>query len=457
MFQQAAIAAGVAASALCGANAPGQSTDALLNKLVEKGVLKIEEAEQLKKESDQGFNKAYQNKTGMPDWVTSLKFYGDFRGRFEQHTSENPAYSDRTRYRYRLRFGTALTLKDDFEIGFRLTSADNASDTAGGNPVSNNTTLQDNGSKKGIFIDAAYGKWTPIHNANWTASATIGKMDNPFVLSNMVLDHDYQPEGVALQGAYKFNDHHSLKFNGAVIILDELNQPTAANPSASHDPYLYGGQLLWDAKWSPKLESALSISAFNIVNKNNLTEGAVPNNSDGNSRTTGVGGGNLRYNYNPIIGGVSTTYKLDSFPGYKGQFPLRVGGEFMKNPAAPTANEGWWAGLNLGKAGKKGTWEIAYKYERLQGDAWYEELVDDDFGAFYAGVGPRSSKGGWRGGTNVKGHVVKGTYSFTDSLSFVVTYYLTEHIQQSFVPALVPPAVPISNSGHLLVDLMWKF
>lgn len=451
MLRQTALAAGVAASAWCGADTQAQSVDALLNKLVDKKVITAEEATQLKQESDQGFAKAYQGKTGMPDWVTSLKFNGDFRGRAEQFTSDNPAFTDRTRYRYRLRFGTTATIKDDFEVGFRLTSADNATGTAGGNPVSNNTTLQDNASKKGIFIDAAYAKWTPIHNANWTASGTIGKFDNPFQVSNMVLDYDYVPEGLALQGAYKFNDHHSLKLNTALFILDEVNQPSIANPSAGHDPYLYGGQLLWEAKWTPKLESALSLSAFNIVNKQNLTEGLVPNTSDGNTRVLG----NLVNNYNPIIGGASLTYKLDSCPGYQGQFPLRVGGEFMRNSAAASNNEGWWGGVTLGKAGKKGTWELAYKYERLQGDAWYEELVDDDFGAFYAGVGPRTGAGGFRGGTNVKGHVIKGTYSFTDSLSFVVTYYQTELIQQS--APLIPPAVSKSDSGHLLVDLMWKF
>src|SRR5213594_2515513 len=55
MLQQTALAAAVAASALCGSDTQAQSVDALLKKLVEKNVITAKEAEQLKQESDQGF------------------------------------------------------------------------------------------------------------------------------------------------------------------------------------------------------------------------------------------------------------------------------------------------------------------------------------------------------------------------------------------------------------------
>src|SRR5262249_19754705 len=76
----AAIAISVA-SVLCSINSQGQSADALLDKLVEKGILTTKEANDLKREADQNFTKAYQAKSGMSDWVTSLKLSGDFRGR----------------------------------------------------------------------------------------------------------------------------------------------------------------------------------------------------------------------------------------------------------------------------------------------------------------------------------------------------------------------------------------
>src|SRR5437660_8546833 len=117
-------AAGALASVAFGTGAMAQSSDALLDKLVEKGILTTKEANELKEETDKGFTTAYQVKSGMPDWVTALKFNGDFRGRFEGFYADNPAFVDRNRFRYRVRFGATATLLDDFEIGLRLSSAD---------------------------------------------------------------------------------------------------------------------------------------------------------------------------------------------------------------------------------------------------------------------------------------------------------------------------------------------
>src|SRR5438552_4192116 len=198
-LKQAALAAGVAASALCSVNTQAQSADALLDKLVEKGILTTKEASDLKREADQNFTKAYQVKSGMPDWVTSLKLNGDFRGRYEGFYSDNPAFIDRHRFRYRLRFGAVATLRDDFEVGLRLSSGDPVSgfSQSTGNPVSGNTTLQDNGSRKFIYVDLAYAKWNAVHSSTAGAAVTFGKMENPFAFSQMVFDPDYNPEGLA--------------------------------------------------------------------------------------------------------------------------------------------------------------------------------------------------------------------------------------------------------------------
>lgn len=489
---KAAITCGVLVLFSAGLNARGQSADALIDKLVQKGILTVKEANDLREETDKNFTQAYAVKTGLPDWVTSMKFSGDFRGRYEEHNTANttPAFANdatglpkdppeaRSRWRYRVRFGVTATLADDFEVGLRLASANQASSGStifGGNPVSANTDLGDGSSRKFVYFDAAYGKWTPIHNGTWTVSGTIGKMDNPFLLSNMVYDYDYQPEGAALQAAWQINDKHLLRFIGGGFILDEYNQASAANPNAGRDPFFYGGQLQLESKWSPKIETALGVSVFSIVNKENLTyntaPGAAPdptkltapNINDGNTRDAL---GNLLNNYNPIIGNASFTYKLASFPFYKGEFPIKLGAEYMYNPGATkpasngkVQNTGYWAGITLGKAGAKGTWEINYKYQRLEADAWYEEFVDDDNSAYYQAALPGSAfstfgsplaGAGYRGGTNVRGHVMKATYSFTDAFSFTFTYYLNELINPF-------PFGSVSDSSHFMADLMWKF
>ena len=147
----------------------------------------------------------------------------------------------------------------------------------------------------------------------------------------------------------------------------------------------------------------------------------------------------------------SVTYTLDSFPLYPGAFPIKLAGEYMNNPAAASNNEGWNAGVTFGKAGKKGSWDISYRYQRLEADAWWDQIVDDDNIAFFpvsAGFGNTAVAAA--GGTNIKGHLVKFNYSIFDSLTFTFTCYINDLINNP-----VPSAK--SNAIHAMADLMWKF
>jgi hypothetical protein len=437
------------------------SVDALLNKLEQKGILTVDEARELKTENQQDstadFNKAFGSKITMPGWVTGYKLSGDFRGRFDEMSTDSPGSAtisgqDRIRLRYRLRVGLAVNLKDDLQVGFRLGSGD-----AGGNALSNNTTLENNGTKKPVWVDTAYGRWTPINDGVWMLAATIGKMDQPFQVTPMEFDPDYTPEGAALQSSYKINDHHSLALNTAAFVLDEV-------AGSARDPFLYGGQLIWNANWTPKIASSLGIAAFDIVNKNTLglnaatlNGGGVPNNNQGNSRYgSGLNIGNLKYNYDPVIVSGSFTYTLDSFPLYKGKFPIKLSGEYMNNPGAPSNNEGYWSGVTFGKSGKKGTWDISYRYQVLEADAWYDELVDDDNAAFYLNSNPSVlAKTSFDGGTNIKGHLIKFNYSLTDSLTFSFAGYINDLIKPNLNAPLL--GEPKNHALHVMADIMWKF
>jgi hypothetical protein len=435
-----AIIAGAAAlMALIPQTHADSGVDALLNKLEQKGILSVDEAKQLRaeneKSSSEDFNKAFNSKIQMSDWVSSYKLYGDFRGRYDQlststHASSFSGDENNVQLRYRIRVGLLVNMKDDMQVGFRVSSGT-------GSPLSGNQTLNNNANKKSLFVDAAYGKWTAINDGTWMAAGTIGKMDQPFMVSPMVFDPDYTPEGGALQSSYKINDHHSLAFNGAGFVVDQVN---------SRGPYIYGGQALWNATWTPKISSTAGIAAYDLANKQNVKTGATPYDSNvGN--TLNAAGTQPLYNFNPIVASGSATYMLDKFPLYPGAFPIKVGGEYMNNPAAPSNNEGWWAGLTLGKAAKKGMWDISYRYQRLEADAWWDQVVDDDNIA----LTPTSAVSGTvASGTNVKGHQVKFNYAILDSLTFSFTCYINELINNP-----VPPAK--SDAVHAMADLMWKF
>src|SRR5207249_9688839 len=100
------------------------------------------------------------------------------------------------------------------------------------------------------------------------------------------------PEGGALQLAHCFTDTQTLKANGAFFVLDEINQsyskPTFApagfpNAAPSHDPYVYGGQLLWESKWTPKFDTSLGVAALDIAHKDSLSAYVQPFYNVGNS------------------------------------------------------------------------------------------------------------------------------------------------------------------------------
>ena len=441
LFKHATYAAGLAATTFCGASASAQSSvDALLDKLVDKGVLSTQEAKALKEETDKGFTKAYQSKSGMPDWVTAFKINGDFRGRAEGFNFDSDNFTDRMRYRYRLRLGAVAVMKDNFEVGMRLSSSDPSGGFASGDPISGNSTLQDNASRKFFFVDLAYAKFSPIKDKDMVDTIALGKIENPFVVSDGVFDPDYNPEGIANSFTYNLNPNQALKLNAGAFVLDEI-------AASSKDPWYYGVQARWDATWAKKLQSSVGVGFFSIQNKDNLGNAAVPNINAGNSRD---GAGNLLYNYNPWVADGSVTYNMDTFPFYKGVCPFRVFGEFLNNPAAPSQNSSFMAGAGLGKSGKKGTWGLDYRYKYVEADSWYEEFTDSDFGGVYAAASiPAAKAAGYSAGTNTKGHVITASYSPFDSVTLQLKYFATDLIRNN--------GVDESRAGRFQVDALWKF
>lgn len=432
----------------CVGDARSQSADALLDKLVEKGVLTVKEANDLKEETDKNYTQAYATKSGMSEWVSALKFNGDFRGRFESFNVDNEDYTDRTRWRYRARFGVVASLFQNFEVGLRLGSGD-------GDPISNNQSYQDNGSKKGIFIDLAYAKWAVWNAPAGSMGLTIGKMENPFVFSDMVFDSDYTPEGAAGQFVFNMAEGHALKLNGGAFVLDEMSLD-------QNDPYMYGGQIRFDSVWSKKISTTAGVGMVGLTATDVLVNSSVPNINVGNTR-----GGDraLEYDYYPVIVDAALTYTLEGAPLYNGAFPIKIGGEYMYNDGAPSGadNYGWAAGITFGKAGKRKTWEVSYTYKWLGADSWWEELVDSDFGAYWkapppyaanAATGSDKNTANYYAGTNVRGHITRISYSPYDFLTLSAKWFYTDVISYDFLPAN-----PSGNgeTHRVQVDALLKF
>ncbi|MDB6018984.1 MAG: hypothetical protein JWR19_3473 [Pedosphaera sp.] len=444
--KHAALAAGMAASLAFGATtAHAQSSDALIDKLVEKGILNVKEANELRAETDQNFTSAYAVKTGMADWVTALRWNGDFRGRYDGIYQDSANYGPvgapapnaytvkaRDRFRYRVRFGLTASLLDNFEIGLRLGSGEigSAAPSLGGSPFSANTTMNNDASRKFIFVDLAYAKWTP---ERWF-EASIGKMNNAFWMTDMVFDPDYNPEGAQEKFTYELNDKNKFSFtSGQWVIAENFSATGSGN---NNDAYVFVNQVDWSAKWTPKISSRVAVGIYSFMNQHDITSGSATS-LDGNPNVTPSfinqngtpASGPGSQNFNPIIARGELTYALESFPFTTGEFPLTVGVEYANNPAAGTdttpgnvpkysgrGNEAYNLGFQLGSTKLKGNWQIAYSYKYIGSAAVWHGLNDDDFG--FNG----------RGGTDVKGHQVKVAYHAYDAVTLGLSYFNTQEI-----------------------------
>ena len=152
--------------------------DILLQKLVEKGVLTAGEAQEIKTETQEQVKLeiAQGKNASLPQWLQTTKFKGDFRLRgqrqYKKSNNNNSAGDtsiERSRARYRLRFGAESKVFDRAKVYFGLASGDS------GDPRSTNQTLQDQFSKKNIYIDYAYADYIA---APW-ATLIGGRMKNP--------------------------------------------------------------------------------------------------------------------------------------------------------------------------------------------------------------------------------------------------------------------------------------
>jgi hypothetical protein len=293
-----------------------------------------------------------------------------------------------------------------------------------------------------------------------------GKMENPFQVSEIVFDPDYTPEGIGFQLGYNISDKQALKFNGGLFSVLEVNQGAAGPPvtSGSKDTYLYGAQLRWESAWTPKWASSVGVGVYGLSDQQNLGSTTIPNVSQGNTRI-GVGALFLPTSaFNPIATDASVTYTMESFPYYPGAFPVKLMGEYINNvagtpiPALGTGssgagkrrNEAYSIGMTLGKSGKKGTWDLTYKWKNLEANYWYEEVVDSDHGAWYHTTVPTGGAAGYGAGTNIRGHYMRAAYSPTDSLTLACTYYLFDLIDK-------PVGANFSQAGRIQIDAAFKF
>lgn len=310
-------------------------------------------------------------------WVDRIRFKGDIRLRYEGIDEEGG--QDRSRARFRTRFGLTADVDDDVSVVLRLASG-------GGNPVSTNQTIGDGFSTKGIGIDLAYVDWS----VNDQLHIYGGKMKNPFFRAGsvpLIWDSDLNPEGVAVK-------YTSGRFFGAAAIY------SVEERSAAADSLLYVTQAGFKFDVGNDATVIAGIGYFAYTN-------TVGNEPFFNGRTKG--------NSVDAAGDYVFDYKdVEIFAQFDSEiagWPLRFYAHAAQNREVDAEDTAYAVGVKIGAARQQGKSEFSWTYEDIEADSVIGTFNDSDFGG---------------GGTDSSGHILRGKYALSKRVTIGGTLFVNE-------------------------------
>jgi hypothetical protein len=317
------------------------------------------------------------------EWADRMRWNGDFRYRYEG--TEVDGSDNRNRSRIRARAHLEADLSPTLQVGIGLA-------TGGDDPVSSNQTIGGGGSSKDIKLDLAYFDWEGLKNTRVTG----GKFKNYLIRPNkrgLQWDGDWRPEGL---GAVWDNDTFFVHGLGTWLQGDSRNGTNFA--------WVVEGGMNLDTGENSSLMFGAGYSKFDISGKTPIF--GDPDDFYGNSFVLNPVTGDLEFKYDYHIAHVFAEWKLRL-----GKEPVSIFGDYVINTDADENDTGYLFGVKYGSAKAKGTWDVAWFYERLEADAVVGLLTDSDFGG---------------GGTDARGHVLQGTYAFHPAWNFKATYFINE-------------------------------
>lgn len=462
---------------ICAAPAPAraQSADALINKLVQKGILTEKEAKDVMSETTLT-NQVSASKWKINDAIKSIQLFGDVRFRYEYRGADNAPGSGslkddyyRERFRYAVRVGIKGDLFDNFYYGLRLETSSN--------PRSPWVTFGDDGSQSnptpsaknsdGINIGQVYLGWKPT---DWF-EMTVGKMPMPLYTTPMMWDSDINPEGAVEKFKFSLGEVDFFANFGQFLYQD--TNPDAGIPSS--DTFMLAWQLGANVKLAKDISLKVAPVIYNYtgVGQTNLLDQAYTGqglNGINFGVTTNFANA-VHYNQNGINN--LLVLEVPAELNFKiAKYNARVFGDFAYNfygddraraaaaAAGPTVlsraytgqDKAYQVGVGFGNLGlvygqtaKKNTWEARAYWQHIEQYALDVNLIDSDF--FER--------------ANEEGIYSAFAYSFTDSIIGTVRYGYANRINKDLGTGGNNPDLPILNplrNYHILqFDVTWRF
>lgn len=489
------------------ATAAAQDSGALIDALVRKGVLKDQEAEQIRSQLSRDYAaNSPAGKLNLSSSVKELKLSGDVRARWQydnrdkQDSGSLDQGDQRSRFRLRLRINGDYKVSDNFFAGFGLQTeqkADSGNQTMAGD--GSGTAGQGEGFENyNVYVSKAFVGW------NLTDGVTLiaGKQVNPFYTTDMVWDADINPTGFTQRvDLGKFLSLGGLELSlvsGQFIVADTANESAVSDSSAykkgnNRDSWIYQNQLIASFPIAEGVKATIAPSVYlsngayyNYSNNEASVNGkqldglkilTAPGdvsfklaglpvkfqwdfafNKDATDRTKlySVSSGAITSVYATTTGSIVTSSSEHALnPGDKlGSDKIAsrlVTGQNATSTAdvipSGTDSLAYLVGFQVGENKKKGDWSLLANYRQVGLSAVDPNINDSDWALSY---------------TNMAGYKVGFLYNLGDATTIGSSFYYADNLRKDLgvggsTPGLAGPGSGRNSVQVLQVDVSVKF
>ncbi|MEI6872926.1 MAG: putative porin [Verrucomicrobiota bacterium] len=452
------------------ATAAAQDSGALIDALVRKGVLKDQEAEQIRSQLSRDFAaNSPAGKMNLSSSVKELKLSGDIRMRYQYQNEAAVASSGvqpaagnedhKTRYRLRLRVNADYKLADDFFAGFGLQTeqkSDSGNQTmSGGNGTTTTGTSAagDYFQNYSIYINKAFIGWNGIPGVTVIA----GKQANPLYTTDLVWDADINPTGISERfDLHKFLNLGPLELSlvGGQFVVADSDEGKNQSGKGNRDAIVYHTQLIASAKIADDVKLTVAPGFYTANGGAAIGDGGGEYNS---SKWAGVSGA-------PAASEQLRGLKVYTAPG---DVSFKIAGKPVKfqwdlawnadaesrtslyNTTARTVSQSdrdslaYLLGFQIGENKKKGDWSLLANYRQVGLSAIDPNINDSDWSLSY---------------TNMAGFKVGFFYNLGDATTIGSSFYSANNLRSDLGGFSAAGPGSQANAVQVLqVDLSVKF
>jgi hypothetical protein len=508
-----ALFAGAAAlAALTPQTRAQSSSDALIDKLEQKGILSADEARELRAESAASdtnlINQLPASKWRLADSIKSIGLFGDVRLRYEYRGVDNPTPHNpglggptsgatgktyyRERFRYALRLGLRGDLFDDFNYGVRLETSANPrspwvtfADDTGKSSTSPLSGTPSDKSSDSIYLGQIYLGW---HPTDWF-EMTVGRMPMPLYTTPMVWDNDINPEGAFEKFKYSVGDFDLFAGFGQFDYQD----PNPASAFPSSDTFLLAWQAGGTVKFGKDMSFKIAPVLYTYTGQGNTTlPAATPNLNSiyypfvGQGDVNGLNGGYNQAGINDLLVlEIPEEFDFKIYDTPLGTLQARLFGDVAYNFYgddraraafdAPGAG-GAFPGLSSAATGQNKAYQVGFGigspgpvYGPMQGlvygttsrkNTWEARFYWQHIEQYALDVNLIDSDF-FEGRGNLQGFYTAFAYSISDAIIGTVRYGYASQIKDNLGTGGsnldIPGINPINNYQLVQLDLTWRF